>query len=97
MHEGVFLRRQKEKARELRKSAWWKRKRSNGICHYCRRKFPVAGLTMDHLIPLSRGGTSDKENLVPACKECNNQKRDLLPAEWADYLDSLINSKKISS
>ena len=46
---------------------------------------------MDHKIPLSRGGTSDRINIVPACKECNNKKKYLLPWEWEEYLKSLKN------
>ncbi|MFB3122013.1 MAG: HNH endonuclease, partial [Candidatus Binatia bacterium] len=34
------MRRERRKARELRSSQWWKRKRSKGICHYCGGKFP---------------------------------------------------------
>ncbi|MBI3394645.1 MAG: HNH endonuclease [Spirochaetia bacterium] len=85
------FRREKEKARALRDSAWWKKKRGAGICHYCRRRFPPAQLTMDHVIPLARGGRSTKENLVPSCKECNNQKKSMIPAEWTGYLESLRN------
>jgi len=44
---------------------------------------------MDHLIPVIRGGKSVPRNLVPACKECNNKKKYLLPAEWEEYLESL--------
>jgi len=44
---------------------------------------------MDHVIPLARGGRSVKENLVASCKDCNNKKKYLIPAEWADYLKSL--------
>ncbi len=80
---------EKAKARELRDSQWWKRKRSQGVCYYCGRKFRPAELTMDHLIPIARGGRSVQGNLVPACKECNNKKKYLLPAEWAEYLESL--------
>ena len=83
------LKREKEKARTLRASPWWKRKRSRGICHYCGQKFKPADLTMDHLIPIIRGGQSIKANLVPACKECNNQKKYLLPTEWVKYLNTL--------
>ncbi len=83
------LRREKDKARKLRDSAWWKRKKSDGICHYCRNKFKPAELTMDHVVPLSRGGVSVKENLVPCCKDCNNKKKNLLPMEWTEYLESL--------
>lgn len=77
---------EKEKAKKLRDSTWWKRKRSSGLCHYCRRNFKPAELTMDHLIPLARGGQSIKENLVPCCKECNAKKKYLLPAEFADFI-----------
>ncbi|WCL50237.1 HNH endonuclease [Leptospira sp. GIMC2001] len=75
---------QKERriAKELKKTIWWKNKRASGICHYCRGKFEVADLTMDHLIPLNRGGTSIKANLVPCCKNCNNNKKYSLPQEF---------------
>ena len=80
---------EKQKARVLRKSPWWRKKISSGICYYCGRKFHPDELTMDHKIPLTRGGTSEKINLVPACKECNNKKKYLLPTEWQEYMDSL--------
>jgi len=89
------VRREKAKAREIRASQWWKRKRSTGICYYCGKKFKPAELTMDHLIPVTRGGKSVQGNLVPACKECNNKKKYLLPIEWEEYLDAL--TKKGSS
>ncbi len=77
---------EKAEARRLRSTRWWRRKCASGRCHYCGRRFPPSELTMDHLVPLSRGGRSVRENLVPACKECNNRKRNLLPSEWEDYL-----------
>ena len=83
------IRREKAKARELRASAWWKRRRSTGICHYCGKQVGVQELTMDHLIPLVRGGKTVHANVVPACKECNNKKKYLLPTEWEEYLSSL--------
>lgn len=84
---------EKRKARTLRNSAWWKRKRSSGICYYCGRKFKPHQLTMDHIIPLSRGGTSERFNIVPACKECNNTKKYLLPAEWDEYINTIKSTK----
>ncbi len=81
--------REKAKARELRKSQWWKRKRGKGTCHYCNKHFPPAELTMDHIVPIIRGGKSTKSNLVPCCKECNNKKRYMLPIEWEEYLKTL--------
>lgn len=73
--------RERRKAKELKTSAWWKNKRSSGICYYCGNKFKVDELTMDHLIPLIRGGKSNKGNLVPSCKECNFKKKHSLPFE----------------
>ena len=83
------IKREKEKARRLRKSAWWMRKTQKGVCHYCNSKVDKAFLTMDHVVPLSRGGKSRKGNIVPACKECNNKKKYLLPIEWEEYLKAL--------
>ena len=83
------LQREKRKARELRQTQWWKNKRGAGLCHYCRRRFPARELTMDHVVPLIRGGKSSKSNLVPCCHNCNAQKKYLLPTEWQEYLDSL--------
>ena len=85
-----FLKKEREKARKLRAGQWWKRKRSSGICHYCGEKFPPAELTMDHLIPVARGGRSEKFNLVPCCKECNTKKKGMLPVEWEEYMRSNI-------
>jgi 5-methylcytosine-specific restriction endonuclease McrA len=75
------IRRERHKARELRASQWWKRKRGAGICHHCRGKFPPTELTMDHLVPVIRGGQSTKGNLVPSCKACNNARKHRLPFE----------------
>ena len=82
------IRRERGKARDLRKSQWWKRKVAKGTCHYCRRPAPPRELTMDHVVPLVRGGRSTKGNVVPCCKECNTQKKHLLPMEWESYLES---------
>lgn len=71
----AHVKRERELARELRASAWWKQRRSNGLCHYCGHLFPVAELTMDHVVPIGRGGRSTKGNVVPACKACNTRKK----------------------
>lgn len=77
---------ERRKARELRNSQWWKRRCARGVCHYCGRSTPPKELTMDHIVPISRGGRSTKGNIVAACKECNTAKRHLLPMEWERYL-----------
>lgn len=75
------MRRERQKARELRDSQWWKRKRATGICHHCRSKFAPGDLTMDHLVPIIRGGKSTKGNVVPSCKRCNSARKNRLPFE----------------
>jgi len=64
-----FIKREKAKARKLRSTRWWRRQVERGICYYCGKKVKPEELTMDHKIPLSRGGTSDRSNIVPACKD----------------------------
>lgn len=84
--------REKRKARELRETQWWKRKRSSGVCHYCGEAVPPRELTMDHVVPLIRGGKTAKNNVVPCCKRCNAAKKYLLPIEWQEYLEKLRSS-----
>jgi len=79
---------ERRKARELRASQWWKRRCAKGQCYYCGRVTPADALTMDHIVPISRGGKSTKGNIVPACKTCNNHKKQMLPMEWETYLQS---------
>lgn len=83
------IRREKAKARELRQSQWWKNSRGRGVCHYCEQRFPARELTMDHVVPLVRGGSTTKNNVVPCCKDCNTNKKYMLPLEWEEYLESL--------
>lgn len=73
--------REREKARKLRKSRWWKEQVAAGVCHYCKKDFPADQLTMDHIVPVSRGGKSTRGNIVPCCKDCNSQKKYLTPVE----------------
>jgi 5-methylcytosine-specific restriction endonuclease McrA len=47
-------------------------------CFYCGR----SGGTVDHVVPLSRGGQHAEGNLVPACRSCNSSKGDKLLIEW---------------
>jgi len=91
------IRREKARARVLRQSAWWKRRLAAGRCEYCDRPARPRDLTMDHRVPLIRGGRSLRSNLVPACKACNTAKRYLLPTEWADYLTRLAEKNPWTS
>lgn len=59
----------------------WKKKRKkdlgarqNWLCFYCRRQLSKATLTIDHIIPKSKGGGNHIDNMVGACFPCNNQR-----------------------
>jgi 5-methylcytosine-specific restriction protein A len=75
------IKKERDKARELRQSQWWKRKLTEGRCYHCGGTFSPQLLTMDHLIPVVRGGHSDKNNLVTSCKDCNSKKGYRVPGE----------------
>lgn len=79
--DPVHVKREREAARELRQTNWWKAQLAKGTCHYCGRQVGAENLTMDHVIPVARGGRSNKGNCVPCCKECNNDKKAVTPAE----------------
>jgi len=53
-------------------------KRDNFECQYCGTR---RDLTLDHVLPSSRGGTHSWTNLVTACKRCNAKKGDYTPEE----------------
>lgn len=76
-----IVKRERNRAREIRASSWWKQQIGKGVCYHCGQKFSKENLTMDHLIPLSRGGKSNKKNIVVSCKECNSLKKNLTVAE----------------
>lgn len=56
-------------------------KRDNYECVYCGCG-DVKQLTLDHVIPQSKGGSNSWDNLVTACKKCNSEKADLTTKEW---------------
>ena len=80
------IKRERDKSRELRRSRWWQNRLALRRCHWCNELFPLEDLTMDHVIPLARGGKASRNNVVPACKGCNSRKKYLLPIEWDEYL-----------
>ena len=63
------IRREREKARAMRQTRWWRQRLARGTCYYCSRRFPSAELTMDHIVPIIRGGKTTKGNVAVVCKE----------------------------
>ena len=96
VHDDYFFninkKKEKDKIKNIKKKNWWKNKVFRNVCFYCKNIFEFNELTVDHIIPLSRGGKSTKGNLVPCCKKCNNKKRDYIPVEIK--IDELNSCKK---
>ena len=88
--DPAHAKRERARARELRATDWWRAKLDKGVCHYCGKKVGRENLTMDHVIPVARGGKSTRANCVPCCKDCNNEKKYFTPAE--KILDKLFPS-----
>ena len=55
--------------------------RDRNLCLYCGRVFPPDALTRDHVVPKSRGGMNEWDNVVAACRRCNHHKGNRLPHE----------------
>ena len=55
--------------------------RDQNRCQYCGKKFSSSELSLDHVIPISRGGKSTWENVVCACLPCNVRKGNRTPEE----------------
>ena len=54
-------------------------KKYKARCYYCGSP---DNMTIDHVHPLSRGGSNNIENLVPACRSCNSRKQNKTVEEW---------------
>jgi 5-methylcytosine-specific restriction protein A len=86
--DEMTLKRERAAARDLRNSRWWQNRiAASPLCHYCQVQITnKADATMDHIVPLVRGGRSVKGNIVVACKSCNNAKKDQLVMDWPSYM-----------
>ena len=59
---------------------------SDGVCSYCLK--PCESLTLDHVIPLAKGGLHEASNVVAACRNCNSQKQARGPLSMLNRCDS---------
>ncbi len=60
--------------------------RDQYVCQYCGSKFPKTQLTLDHVLPVVQGGGKSWENIVTACKPCNQRKGGRTPAQSQMHL-----------
>jgi 5-methylcytosine-specific restriction endonuclease McrA len=67
-------------------------KLTNFKCFYCDCGLTKKTRTIDHIIPLSKGGRHCVDNLVPCCKHCNSSKHNKLFTEW-DVIENLSEEK----
>jgi CRISPR/Cas system Type II protein with McrA/HNH and RuvC-like nuclease domain len=68
-------------------------KRDGFTCQYCGAKAPEVRIEIDHIVPVSKGGKDDLENLVTCCYNCNGGKRNIFLSD--NYLsEKQKNAKK---
>lgn len=75
-HNQNAIRRQAQRSGYLSLAEWREiLEKQNFCCAYCTRRFDdVLAPTVDHVVPLSRGGQHARENIVAACQSCNSRK-----------------------
>jgi 5-methylcytosine-specific restriction endonuclease McrA len=84
--------------------------RDKHTCQYCAKKLATRDLTLDHVMPVSRGGGKSWENLVAACHTCNRVKASRTPNEagmpllneptklkWSPTFDIQVKFEKVDS
>lgn len=72
---------------------------TNGRCAHCGTDLDrYTNLTVDHVIPLNKGGTNDPENLTVLCETCNEEKSDMIlsPRIWYPYLPESRKKKLVA-
>lgn len=73
-------------------------KRANGLCEYCQlpHKLSSSPFVIEHILPISKGGTDELENLALACSACNNSKYNKTEAfdRLGDKTIALYNPRK---
>ena len=102
-YNGVFMKEVKFTRRNIFE-------RDGNVCQYCGRRRDPREMTLDHIVPRSRGGNSSWENVVLACLPCNSRKGCRLPdeagmsllrpavkPEWATRVGVKIGPKRKSS
>lgn len=72
-------------------------RKSNTRCYYCNEKVGINYRTVDHKIPLARGGLTTSDNLVMSCEKCNSEKGFLTEKEYREYKEiaDIMVSKNI--
>lgn len=83
--EKPSKRKKRRKSRKPHVRKGWLRyhlKRQCKTCYWCNTKLTIRTATLDHFIPISKGGPDKFENTVGACAKCNNAKSNMMPFEF---------------
>lgn len=88
-----YIRKKRINISPTRKNIYW---RDKYVCQYCAKKYTYKDLTLDHVIPKSRGGGKSWENLVSACTGCNQKKSNKTPSEAGMGLINIPYTPKMS-
>ena len=102
IEECIKLRQEKENFRNIDNTDYFNVplnrmkifERDNYTCHYCGDKVTEDNVTLDHLIPRSKGGDNSRENLVTCCLECNSIKGGRTFQEAAPDLLEKLKAKR---
>ena len=95
----IMLKQQTRRGRKPRFSKYNVYLRDLFTCQYCEEKFPQSSLTLDHVLPISKGGKTSWHNIVAACNPCNSRKgshthiKPVSKPYQPDYYD-LVNKRK---
>ena len=75
--------------RKKRKNDIWRK--SHGRCAHCGEYTPIGSQTVDHYVPVSMGGGSDRRNLMPLCRRCNVRRQNFMiaPYDFYHYADEM--------
>lgn len=65
---------------------WWLARGQGWSCFYCLTPLTILTAELEHMFPVSRGGTDDPENLCLSCSWCNNDKGSMTVAEYITLL-----------
>lgn len=89
-------RKRPERPLKRRKMRTKRQLRKDTRCVYCGKVLTKHNATFDHIVPLSRGGSNDPENLCWCCASCNKAKSNKLLSEWMALRGELYADEGIS-
>lgn len=65
-------------------------KKSGGCCQLCGRKISFTEMTVDHIMPISKGGSNDMDNTEATCRICNQFKSNIFPDQFIDRITEIF-------